>query len=105
MTCIALENRQGIFEQINKHEMRNLRSIYTLALVLAWMAPSADASAQLQDPFSVLTENSLTEPPDEVEGPDLGQGFGGEVPVDGGLSLLLAAGTVLGYRRMRKNMG
>ena len=92
-----------------KHEMRNLRSIYTLALVFALMCTSFDASAQLEDPFSVFAEtmsdNNLLNPPDAVEGPDLGEGFGGEVPVDGGLSLLLAAGSVLGYRQVRKRMG
>ena len=85
--------------------MRNLKSILTLALVFALMTTSFNASAQLEDPFSVLTENTLTDPPDEVEGPSFGTGYGGEVPVDGGLSLLLAAGSVLGYRQVRKRMG
>ena len=85
--------------------MRNPRPIYTLALGIALMTASFHASAQLQDPFSVLTETADTDPPDEVEGPSFGSGYGGEVPVDGGLSLLLAAGSVLGYRQVRKRMG
>ena len=85
--------------------MRNTRLLHMISLVTVMLILSNPSTAQLIDPSIVDLGISVEDPPDEVEGPSFGSGYSGEVPVDGGLSLLLAAGSVLGYRQIKRRKG
>jgi hypothetical protein len=76
-----------------------------ISLVMAMLILSNPSTAQLIEPSVFDMGIGIEDPPDEVEGPSFGSGYSGEVPVDGGLSLLLAAGSVLGYRQIKRRKG